>query len=388
MRCITLTFLSFYMLAHAQAQIELQPNDHVAIVGGGFADRLQHAGWFEAKLHKLYPNHQLVVRNLACAGDEVTTWHRSQDFGSQDEWLKRVKADVILAFWGFNESFQGPDGVDSFKNDLATWVDAKRSKTYGKGSPRLVLFSPPAAEDTGNPDLPKAQPLNQNLALYAKATAEVTAEKEVLFVDLYNITSKLFAERDDQLTVNGLHLKRSSYKHLANAMLAPLVEEGLPKVGDLMVDAVREKNAKWFARYRTVDGYNVYGGRSKRVYSGVSNFEVMQEEMTQRDQQTANRDRAIWAITKGQRLTVTDDNLPAVQETPTNLPEHRIAPYPGPEEAIETMQLHSGMEINLFASEKEFPELANPCRWHGTPEIASGSPRGPPIPQRHRPTRC
>ena len=24
-----------------------------------------------------------------------------------------------------------------------------------------------------------------------------------------------------------------------------------------------EKNAEWHARYRTIDGYNVYGGRSK-----------------------------------------------------------------------------------------------------------------------------
>src|SRR5256886_6357641 len=50
-----------------------------------------------------------------------------------------------------------------------------------------------------------------------------------------------------------------------------------------------------------VDGYNVYGGRSKLTFPRagkespmISNYDVMQEEMAQRDVKTENRDKRIW----------------------------------------------------------------------------------------------
>ncbi|MCB1097877.1 MAG: discoidin domain-containing protein [Verrucomicrobiae bacterium] len=355
---VTLTSLAL----GGDALIEFEQGDHIAIVGGGLADRLQHSTKFEAILYKHRPQYDLVVRNLAVTGDEVTTWHRSENFGSQDDWLKRVEADVIFAFWGFNESFKGPDGVEQFKADLAAWIDAKRAQTYGRQAPRIVLFSPIAVEDTGNPDLPDPGPLNENLALYTAAIEAVAGAKNAPFVNLFDLSSELFASEDTQMTVNGLHLTEEGYDALAQAMAWRLLGSGLPKVGDLLQLAVAEKNRVWFSRYRTVDGYNVYGGRSRGVYEGVSNFEVMQGEMTQRDVMTANREKRIWAIVKNGDIPVTDDNLPEVTDVPTNLPDSRIAPYPDPEEAIAMMKVHSGMEVNLFASEKEFPELANPVQ--------------------------
>ena len=362
MHRFAIALLALTHVALGAAELELKKGEHIAILGGGFADRMQHSGYFEAFLNQAHAEHELVIRNLAAAGDEVTTWHRSQDFGSQDEWLKRVEADVILAFWGFNESFQGADRLAKFKDDLSKWIDGKRSQTFGKAAPRIALFSPPAAEDTGNSDLPSAAPLNANLALYAKAIQEVATEKNLPFVDLYQHSLRTYEQTDTQLTVNGLHLIDDGYSALSGSLVNDLCQSTIALLDRRLVEAVQEKNARWFSRYRTVDGYNVYGGRSKNVYSGLSNFKVMQEEMRQRDAQAANRDARIWAIARGKDLTVTDDDLPAVTETPTNLPEHRIAPYPDPQEAISKMKIHSGMEVNLFASEKDFPELANPVQ--------------------------
>src|SRR2546429_3603987 len=80
--------------------------------------------------------------------------------------------------------------------------------------------------------------------------------------------------------------------------------------------AVLDKNEQWHARYRTVDGYNVYGGRSKLEFPSagkespmISNRQVMQEEMTQRDVMTANRDKRISAVAKGGDPKVADNNL-------------------------------------------------------------------------------
>src|SRR4029434_9445647 len=96
--------------AYAQQKLELKQGDHVAILGSAIADRMQHTGYLETLITAKYPNADLVFRNLAVAADEVSTWHRSQNFGSRDEWLKREKADVIFAFYGFNESFAGYEG--------------------------------------------------------------------------------------------------------------------------------------------------------------------------------------------------------------------------------------------------------------------------------------
>src|SRR6476646_7008181 len=105
-------------VAHAQQKLELKQGDHVAIVGSATADRMQHTGYLETLIAEKYPKADLVFRNLAVAGDEVASWHRSANFGTRDEWLKKVGADVIFAFYGFNESFGGSEGLPKFKADL------------------------------------------------------------------------------------------------------------------------------------------------------------------------------------------------------------------------------------------------------------------------------
>src|SRR5687768_16906614 len=94
------TLFSLVLCATALAQqnppssLKLNKGDHVAIVGNTLADRMQHHNWLETLIHAAHPDQQLVFRNLAAAGDEVVTRHRSENFGSPDEWLTRVKADV------------------------------------------------------------------------------------------------------------------------------------------------------------------------------------------------------------------------------------------------------------------------------------------------------
>ena len=72
---------------------ELKKGDHICIVGGTMAERMQHFGSFEAALHARYPDAELVVRNLAYSGDEIDGFSnnkhrmRSMDFGSFDQWL-------------------------------------------------------------------------------------------------------------------------------------------------------------------------------------------------------------------------------------------------------------------------------------------------------------
>src|SRR2546423_4236977 len=357
--------------------LSLSKADHICLIGNALPDRMQHHGWLETLIHARFPGHDLVFRNLSASGDEVTTWHRSENFGSRDEWLTKTKADVIFAFYGFNESFKGQDGLDKFKQNLDKFVKETRNRNYsGKNLPRLVLFSPIANEKINDPNLPDPKPNNENLAKYSAVIAEVAKDNGVLFVDLFARSQELYAQaakHKQSLTLNTFMLTEAGDKALAPEIFRDLFGETAPS-GNLekLRAAVNEKNAEWHARYRTVDGYNVYGGRSKLTFPKagkdspkISNFDVMQEEMSQRDVKTANRDLRVWAVAKGGDLKVDDSNLPPVETLQSSKPgpnSDGSHVFLSGEEAIKHMTLAKGCKVNLFASEEKFPQLASPVQ--------------------------
>ena len=361
----------------AAPTLQLNKGDHIAIIGNTLADRMQHSGHFETLLHAQFPEHNLVVRNLAAAGDEVVKRHRSENFGSPDEWLTKVQADVIFAFFGFNESFAGYDGIAKFKADLGKFLQDTAAKNYsGKGSPRIVLFSPIANEKHQDPNFPDPAVNNANLGDYTAAMEEVAKASGVQFVNLFTPSKQIYeagAKLKQSSTVNGIHLTEGGDQRLAAFMFKSLLGQSAP-TGDhaKLRAAVNEKNWQWHQRYRTVDGYNVYGGRSRLSFPKagkdspkITNYEVMQEEMSQRDVLTANRDKRVWAVAKGGDLKVDDSNLPKVTQIKSNKPgsnPDESYPFVGGEAAIAKMKVHSGMKVNLFADEKQFPELANPVQ--------------------------
>jgi sugar lactone lactonase YvrE len=352
--------------------LTLNKGDHISIIGNTLADRMQHHGWLETLTYARYPELDLVFRNLAVAGDEVAFRHRSENFGSPDQWLTKTKADVVLAFFGFNESFKGPAGIDKFKQDLDKFLKDAKAKDYsGKGAPRIVLFSPIANEKLSDPNFPDPAANNVNLQQYTSAMAEVAQANDVPFVNLFTVSQQLYAQAAKQkqsLTFNGLHLTEAGDKALAPEIFRALFNETAP-TGNLerLRAAVLDRNAEWHARYRTVDGYNVYGGRSKLSFPTagkdspkITNFDVMQDEMTQRDVKTANRDLRVWAIAKRGDLKVDDSNLPPVRTLQSNKPD--ISPFLSGEEAIKHMTLAQGCKVTLVASEEKFPELVSPVQ--------------------------
>ena len=155
--------------------------------------------------------------------------------------------------------------------------------------------------------------------------------------------------------------------------------------------AVLDKNHIWFNRYRTVDGYSIYGGRAGlKFVGGQTNKDVMDREMEILDVMTANRDKHIWSVTQGGDLKVDDTNtpdfIPVVSNKPGPLPEGKHL-FLDAEAAIKNMTVAKGMKVNVFASEKDWPELANPVQmswdnkgrlwvacWHTYPHW---KPKGP-----------
>ncbi len=370
--CLLLAPAALQPARAAAAPLELKPGDHIAIIGNTLADRMQHDGWLETLIVAKFPKADLVFRNLAVAGDEVVLRQRSENFGSPDSWLTKVKASVIFVYFGFNESFRGDAGLAPFKQELDKFLKDTKAQNYsGQGAPQLVLFSPIANEKLNDPNLPDPTANNANLQKYTAVMAEVAKANEVRFVDLFAMSQRLYAlaaKHGQSLTFNTLHLTEAGDRVLAPEIFQALFNTP-PQLGnfEILRAAVNDKNAEWHARYRTVDGYNVYGGRSKLEFPvagkdspKITNFDVMQDEMTQRDVKTANRDLRVWAVAKGGDLKVDDANLPPVKSLQSNKPE--VAPFLSGEESIKYMTVAKGCKVTLFASEEQFPELVSPVQ--------------------------
>src|SRR6187200_2890542 len=194
-RFLCLLIITCAFAASHAAPLEIREGDHICLIGNTLAERMQFEGHnhFETLLHQRFPKHKIVVRNLAWSADEVALRPRAEGFGTPDDHLAFSKADVIIAFFGFNESFKGEAGLEKFKNDLDEWIKHTKAQDYsGKGAPRIALVSPIAAEDLGNPNLPtgnEIKSLNARQELYRNAMREVAEKHGVLFADIFKLTS-------------------------------------------------------------------------------------------------------------------------------------------------------------------------------------------------------
>ena len=221
-------------------KITFKKGDSVAIMGEGVADRLQHDGWLETLIQKAFPQDELVIRNIAFSGDEVVSRERTETGATREEWLQRLKADVILAFYGTNESFAGPAGIEKFKQELDGFLKEKAKANYsGKGAPRVVLFSPIAQEKINDPNVADPAIANKNLALYTAAMAEVAAANNVRFVDLFNPSLQLYPLTQKPLTFNGFQMTVAGNEALAPVIFKGAINAELPSPSGALMRCVR-----------------------------------------------------------------------------------------------------------------------------------------------------
>ena len=169
----TTLILLLIALPNATAEdnlVQISKGNRIAYIGNAMADRMQHHAWLETYIHAMYPQHELTFRNLGFTGDEVKTRPRSANFGSPDQWLTKVQADIVFGFFGYNEALRGEAGLAGFTSDLAAMIDGMKAQKYnGQSAPQLILFSPIAHENLHSPHLPDGTANNKNLALYTAA---------------------------------------------------------------------------------------------------------------------------------------------------------------------------------------------------------------------------
>jgi lysophospholipase L1-like esterase len=174
-------------LPQSSLPLQLLDGERVALVGNSTAERMNLFGQFETLLHQRFPGKHLVVRNFARPADEVANRQRGGDYTALDDPLAAFGADTFMLFFGFNESFAGPQGVAEFRANYEKLLDelARRYPRDDSGAPpRFVIVSPIAVEPSGDPLLPDAAEQNATLALYRDAARDVAKARGIAFVDL------------------------------------------------------------------------------------------------------------------------------------------------------------------------------------------------------------
>ncbi|MCB1061380.1 MAG: c-type cytochrome [Verrucomicrobiae bacterium] len=377
--------------ARPQKATAPEKGERIVLIGNGLAERDVYYGRIETELQLRYPESALLLRNMGHVGDtpgfrphpsRKSQWafpgaeafhpdkviHKGDGFYSTpDQWLTHLKADTIVAFFGYNESFDGPSKVDNFQSELDAWVVHTLSKAYnGKAAPRVVLVSPVAFEDlSATRDLPNGEHENANLILYASAIETVAKKHGLTFIDLFTTTKKLYHETDEPLTTGGFIPNDQGYQQVAE-ILADGLYEHQSRVSavdpELVNKAVKQKDWFWNNDYNLVNGVHAFGRRYNPY--GPQNYP---DELKKTREITALHDQRIHDIVAGKTtdLAVDMSQTHALPPVPTNYQpsaKNGSETYQYGEEAVKTLTVPEGYKVELFASEKEFPNLANPMQ--------------------------
>ena len=386
----TLPLLAPVGASHAADHLTLEHGSRVVLVGNGLGSRMGRFGHFEAEVQRRHATKEIFIRNMCDEGntpafrphsgrptpfpftgaEKFRTLKKAKDrWGSghagngfyemPDQWLSRLKPDVIIALFGFNESFEGAKGLQQFTDELSAFVIHTKAQKYnGKSAPKLALVSPIAFQDLSKLyGTPNGKVENANLALYSAAIENVAREHDLLFVDLFSVTADWFASDDTPLTRDGALLTQQGYRRLA-PVLADAMFRAKAATGDedAVLAAVVEKNWMWHKFYKIPNGVHVYGRRHRP--HGPKNYP---HELKKVEQLVANRDQAIWATLQGKPfdLAAADRKthpIPTIGKVNTDIK------YKSGQDAISSFKLPDGYKIELFASEQEFENLANPSQ--------------------------
>ncbi|WP_372722441.1 SGNH/GDSL hydrolase family protein, partial [Novipirellula sp.] len=371
-------FISFAVLGHAcfAESIQLRDGQRVALVGNSTAERMNLFGNLETLFQLRTHDQRIQFRNFGWPADEVANQQRPGNYTLIDDPFKVYGGDFFLCFFGFNESFAGDsaEAIETFVSDYRKYLSKLTTDfTVDGRKPSFVLVTPIAFESTGKRLHADADQRNAVLAKYAAAIGEFGKADGYRVVDVFEATEKLFsAEPGAQFTINGIHLNEQGDEELARLIDAQLFDEPLPSVDparkEKLRTAINDKSWLHSQDYRMLNGWYVYGGR--RTWD----TETFPTEFRKIRQMVDVRDSYVWDIAAGRPVADNPDDsgtgevftpetmFGSRDENFRKMREPTTLEYPTPEESISQMNVPEDFRIELFASEREFPELANPTQ--------------------------
>ena len=230
-------------------RLQLQPNDHVVLLGGTFIERAQSFGYLELALRIPSPA-GTTFRNLGWSADTVFAESRGifdpveKGYERMIEHVRAEEPDVLLVCYGQNEamSFAGDQaGRDRFSAQLLKLI--ADLKTTGA---EIVLLSPHPFLDVDRP-YPSPARWNDQLQQIGRRVQDVANQQGLLFVDLfadfvsdmadvapagnqwltdYSEHPDLQRMQFDEWTDNGMHLTAEGYRRASFVLAERLLGEG------------------------------------------------------------------------------------------------------------------------------------------------------------------
>jgi len=382
----------FSFMMPGSTKISINKGSHIILIGNNLGSRMQEFDHFETELQLRYPDNNLYVRNMCDGGNtpgfrphsgRKTPWAfpGAEKFQTElakpagmegfveypDEWMTKHKADIIIAFFGYNESFEGATGLANYKAELDAFIKHTLSQKYnGTSAPQLALVSPIAFENlSGKYDLPNGKTENANLLLYTQAMKEVAAKNKVHFVDAFTPSKIWLDDPSTDLTIDGAQLTNEGYAKfgpfLANEVFGK-TSVASPSNKAAVYAAVMEKNWMWHNDYKIPNGVHVFGRRYDPF--GPDNYPAEQKKIRE---MTLIRDTAIWMAANGKKMDLAAADaktsvLPPVKTNYKPKDPNAALRYLYGQEALDKFTVAPGYKIDLFASEREFVDLANPVQ--------------------------
>ncbi len=356
--------------------LDFFPGERIAFIGNSLAEKMNLHGHFETQLHLAHPEKRLMVRNFARPADEITLRQRPGNYDLLDDPFYHFSPDTVFCFFGFNESYAGAGEVDAFVRDYIAFLNnfSERYTRDETGSKvRFVLVGPVAFEDTHDPLLPKADPINTNIAAYDAALDRVAAETGWPVVYLYSETKAAFdAQSGCQYTLAGFQVNAMGdelvAEWLAKKVLGKSGATGSTSRSSEQAEQIRQlvNDKSWIhlQDHRMINGWYVYGGR--RTWDQ----ETFPREYNKVRQMARLRDAAIWELAAGRpALPIDDRDTEELIVPPTRFgtpnqaySEPTELRYLDPDELIAKTEVAEGLEMRLFADETRFPDLAKPVQ--------------------------
>ncbi|MCE2847925.1 MAG: c-type cytochrome [Chitinophagaceae bacterium] len=382
----------FSFMMPGSTKLSINKGSRIILIGNNLGSRMIEFDHFETELQLRYPDSMLYVRNMCDGGNtpgfrphsgRKTPWAfpGAEKFQTElakaagmegfveypDQWMTKHKADIIIAFFGYNESFQGVSGLENYKAELDAFIKHTLSQKYnGNAAPQLALVSPIAFENlSGKYDLPNGKTENANLLLYTQAMKEIAAKNKVHFVNAFTPSKIWLDDPATELTIDGSQLTNEGYAKfgpfLANEVFG---KSSIPTPSNktAVYAAVMEKNWMWHNDYKIPNGVHVFGRRYNPF--GPDNYPAEQKKIRE---MTLIRDTAIWMAAQGKKMDLAAADaktsiLPQVQTNYKPKDPNAAMRYLYGQEALDKFTVAPGYKIDLFASEVEFTDLANPVQ--------------------------
>jgi mono/diheme cytochrome c family protein len=375
--------------------LPLRDGDRVVLIGNTFAEHLAKSGYFAAMVHAAHPGLDISVRHIPWSADEVGKQPRELNVPGTMARLDELDATVIVACYGMSESFAGEAGLPAFESDLAEFLHELSQREFASGQrARVALVSPIAHGDLGAPwpTDEARRDRNRVIGAYSAVMREEAARAGTAFCELFVDSPRA---PEPPLTINGIHPNEEGCRVWTREIGRALGWIG-PRAGrgesspEERAAALDYRGLAWDLFYherlwyRPTNTEYVYGRRHEPF--GVVNFPP---EISQLERMIDARDRALQV---GPRPTLaalfdarptadtgTPAGPPPVWEavpTSSDFPEDAWTPDPvvakgtetslgdleirSPEAFIEQFKMADGYAVECFASEREFPEIANP----------------------------